>query len=128
MDRLWHGCYYEIADGTNRIIASGENCLLRTNKCFWKAPCDVASVVKAKSHAKSKLTVSFQAVDTYYKRKDIKTIDFMEIHIYLLIIIVNTFTMCCFSFVFCFASFSDLWYVYIIFVLPVQSQQCLVNR
>ena len=77
MDRLHHGCYYKNADGTNRIIASGKNCLLQFNKCFWKVPSDVRCGVKTRSHAKSKPSVSFQTVDRYNKERDNKTTDLM---------------------------------------------------
>ena len=75
MDRFCHSCYYKNTDGTNKIIAAGENCLLRTNKCFWKDPCDVSNGVKTRSRAKSELTVNFRAVDRCNKEKYSKTID-----------------------------------------------------
>ena len=68
MDCFYHGCYYKNADGTNRIVASGENCLLRMKKCFWKVPCDIRSGLKTRSRAKSELTVSFQAADSITKK------------------------------------------------------------
>ena len=68
MDRLYHGCYYKNADGTNRIVASGKYCLLRMKKCFWKVPCNIRSGMKTRSRAISEPNVSFQAADSITKK------------------------------------------------------------
>ena len=46
MDHLYHGCYYKNADGTNRLTAPVEDCILQTSRCFWKDPGVVISGVK----------------------------------------------------------------------------------
>ena len=102
MDKIYHGCFHKNADGTNQGIVAGERCLTPTNKCFWKDPNDVEHRIKARSRVKSQSIVSFLAVDRYNKGKNDKTI----------------VIFCLF---FCF------WQVYH-FILPVQSQQYLVNR
>lgn len=50
MDRIYHGCVYANADGTRKIIANGENYLVRTNKCFWKDLVDVLTQIKTQLH------------------------------------------------------------------------------
>ena len=48
MDSLFHGCTYVNSDGTRKLIAKGHNCLIRTNKCFWKDAADVKDQVNDK--------------------------------------------------------------------------------
>ena len=81
MDSLYHGCYYKNADGTNWFIAPRENRILRTNKCFWKDPCDIVSGVKMRSFSKNEQCASFSTVDKYYKDNEIKIIDSMSTYI-----------------------------------------------
>ena len=77
MDRLYHGCCYKNADGTNRLTARAEDCILQTSRCFWKDPSVVISGVKMWSHAKTEPWVKFRTVDKYYKDKEILTTDIM---------------------------------------------------
>ena len=49
MDHIYHGCFLKNADGTNKIIAAGDKCLVATGKCFWKDPSDVKHGVKTRS-------------------------------------------------------------------------------
>ena len=76
MGKIYHGCFYKNADGTNKIIVARERCFAPTDKCFWKDPNDVKHGVKTRSRANNKPTVSFQAVDKYRVDKIEKTIDF----------------------------------------------------
>ena len=76
MDKIYHGCFYKNADGTNKIIVTGERCFSPTDKWFWKDPNDVKHGVKTRSRANNKPTVSFQAVDKHQEVKIEKTIDF----------------------------------------------------
>ena len=34
MDHIYHGCMFQNADGTNRVIAAGEKFLVPTSNCF----------------------------------------------------------------------------------------------
>ena len=63
MQRLYHGCFLKNADGTNRIIAPGEKCLVATDKCFWKDPSDVVNRVKTRSQVKNEPAVEFKTFD-----------------------------------------------------------------
>lgn len=63
MDHFYPGCYYKNADGTNKLIASGENCLSRTNMCFWKDPSDVPSGIKTRSCMRNEPNIGFREVD-----------------------------------------------------------------
>ena len=71
MDCIYHHCFPENAVGTNRIIAKGKKCIISTNKCFWKDPCDVLKYgVKTRSRANDEPIVDFKTFDDYHiKRK-----------------------------------------------------------
>ena len=50
MEKIYHGCMTKIADATNKIIGPGEQCFIRTRKCFWKESLDIkSSGVKTRS-------------------------------------------------------------------------------
>ena len=49
MSRIYHGCFRKNADGTNRIIANNERCLMPCSKPFWKYIEDIPSGVKKRS-------------------------------------------------------------------------------
>ena len=53
MDSLFHGCTYVNSDGTRKLIAKRHNCLIRTNKCFWKDAADVKDQVNDKERERS---------------------------------------------------------------------------
>ena len=48
---IYRGCFYKNADGTNKIIIIGDKCLVPTDECLWKDPCDVKHGVKTRSLA-----------------------------------------------------------------------------
>lgn len=77
MYRLYHACYYKNADGRNRLIAPGKDCILRTSRCLWKDPGEVISGVKRDRAPKTKPCVNLRTVDKYYTDKEIKAIDIM---------------------------------------------------
>ena len=52
--------------------------------------------MKTRSRAKGEPTFSFRAADRYNKERDNKTVDLMLTNIYLIIIIINTFTIRCY--------------------------------
>ena len=76
MDKIYFGCFYKNADGTNKIIVAGEHCFAPTDKCFWKDPSDVKDGVKTRSRANNEANVSFKAADKYREDKIEKAINF----------------------------------------------------
>ena len=58
MALIYHGCFTKNADGTNKLIGPGEQCLTRTAQCFWKDLKNVCSGVKTHSQLANQLTVS----------------------------------------------------------------------
>ena len=71
--RIYHGCFYKNADGTNKIIAASNKCLAPTDKCFWKDTCDVKHGVKRRSRAKNEPRVTLRDFNCYH---DEKLVDF----------------------------------------------------
>ena len=69
MDRICHGCLYADSDGTNKLIAEGDACLIPTKRCFWKDASDVATYVKTLSMTKKERSVSLKAFNKYFKDK-----------------------------------------------------------
>ena len=43
---LFNGCTYANSNGTWKLIAKGHDCLIPTDKCFWKNASDVATKIK----------------------------------------------------------------------------------
>ena len=41
MEKIYHACMTKNADGTNKIIDPGEQCLIPTNNPLWKLPQDI---------------------------------------------------------------------------------------
>ena len=71
MDKIYHGSFPKNADGTNSIIAAGEKCVVATNKCFWKEPCDVVKHgVKTRSRAYTEPSVDYKSFDDYYIKRE----------------------------------------------------------
>ena len=70
MDRICHVCFPKNVDGTDRIIAKGENCLILTSECFWKDPLDVKNEVKARSCTENETTINFKGFDQYHIQKE----------------------------------------------------------
>ena len=71
--RIYHGCFYKNADGTNKIIAAGNKRLAPTDECFWKDTCDVKHGVKRRSRAKNERRVTLRDFNCYH---DEKLVDF----------------------------------------------------
>ena len=53
MDCIYHGCDLKYSNGTNIIIGRNEKCFIRTNKCFWKEPCEITDVVRTRFQLKN---------------------------------------------------------------------------
>ena len=51
-ERIYHGCFTKNADGTNKLLLKGENCLFSTNNPFWKYPEGIPTGVKTRSQEK----------------------------------------------------------------------------
>ena len=95
------------ADGTNKIIAKGNDCLVRTNRCFSKDPSDVVGHVRTRLMIKKEPCVSQRAFNKYFKEK-VSSFDqelFREkkhVDIYFCCIFLNKYTFllcdlqCCF--------------------------------
>ena len=59
------------AEGTNKIIGPGEQCLIPTNNPFWKQPQDIKNCgVKTRSCTKKEPIVSIQAYRNYCEQKE----------------------------------------------------------
>ena len=75
MSRIYHGCFRKNKDGTNRIIANCERCLIPTSKLFWKDINDIPAGVKNRAQYKQQKLVTNRAYGKYFrdkKRKDIE--------------------------------------------------------
>ena len=44
-----HGCFRKNVDGTNRIIANDEKCLVPASRAFWEYIEDIPAGVKTRS-------------------------------------------------------------------------------
>ena len=53
MAETYHGCFTKNIDGTNRIIANDEKCLVPTSRPFWKYIEDIPAGVKTRSQYKN---------------------------------------------------------------------------
>lgn len=70
MAPLFRGCTYENSNGTRKLIAKGDYCIFRTNKCFWKDSADVNTRIKTRSMTKNKPPVSWETFNNYFKDKE----------------------------------------------------------
>ena len=62
MDLLLHSCTYFSSDGTRKLIDASENCLVRTNKCFWNADTDIVICTKTRSMTKNEGNASLKTI------------------------------------------------------------------
>ena len=60
MPFIYHGCFKKNADGTNRIIANYEKCLLSTSRPFWKYIEDIPIGVNTLSQHKQQKLVNVE--------------------------------------------------------------------
>ena len=70
MPYIYHECFRKNDDGTNRIIANNEQCLIPTSRPFWNYIEDIAGGVKTRSQYKKQKLVNRQTFDTYFWRKE----------------------------------------------------------
>ena len=74
--RIYHGCFYKNANGTNKIIKKKKKklkCFVPTDECFWKVFCDLKHGVKTRSRAKNEPRITLKNFNRYY---DEKLVDF----------------------------------------------------
>ena len=53
MDHMYHGCPYANDDGSRKLIAINDKCLIRNNQCFSKDTRDTCLKVKTRTMASS---------------------------------------------------------------------------
>ena len=71
MEKVYRSCMTKNADGTNKIIGPGEQCLIPTNNPFWKQPQDIKNCgVKTRSCTKKEAMVSIQSYRNYVEQKE----------------------------------------------------------
>ena len=75
MFNIYHDCFRKNADGTNRIIANGEDCLIPCSKPFWKYIEDIPSGVKTRSQCKRQELLNGRTFDTYFRNKNKEDIE-----------------------------------------------------
>ena len=68
---IYHGCFTNNVDGTNKLIGPREKCLIPTAQCFWKEPKDVHSGVKTSSQLKNQPTVSIEDYRHYFQKRNV---------------------------------------------------------
>ena len=58
-DKIYHGCFNENKNGTNKLIKKGERCLTPTHSPFWKRPWDVPNgiITRAQEKKQKKITI-----------------------------------------------------------------------
>ena len=75
MGYIYHGCLRKNADGTNRIIGTGEKCLISVCKPFWKYIEDIPSGIKTRSQYNKQPLVDLIGFDTYFQNKNKEDIE-----------------------------------------------------
>ena len=79
MDRIYHGCMRENADGTTRLFGPREKCLVPTVRPYWKYPKDLPDTwVKTCTQYNKQPLVTNRAFDTYFRNKVKKDIERWE--------------------------------------------------
>ena len=61
-----HRCFRKNVDGTNRIIANDEKCLVPASRAFWEYIEDIPAGVKTRSQYKKQKVVDHRTFDTYF--------------------------------------------------------------
>ena len=63
---IYHGYFRKNDDGTNRIIANNEQCLIPTSRLFWKYIEDITGGVKTRSQYKKQKLVNHRTFITCF--------------------------------------------------------------
>ena len=66
---LFHGCTYANFDSTQKLIDASHKCLVPTDKCFWKDPCDITTQIATWSMTKNVGAVPLNVFNKYFKDK-----------------------------------------------------------
>ena len=75
MYRIYHGCFKKNADGTNRIVANSEDCLVPSSRPFRKHIEDIPDGVRTHSQHKRQKLVTRHKFETYFHKKTRKTLN-----------------------------------------------------
>lgn len=70
MDGLLHGSAHVNPDGRRKSIATGENCFIGTDKCFWNNAHDAVKCTKTGSMTKNKSKASLKTINDYFNDKE----------------------------------------------------------
>ena len=69
MSNIYHGCFRKNTDGTNRIIANNEKCLLPTSRAFWKYIEDIPTGAKTQVSIRVKSSLIVELSILIFKEK-----------------------------------------------------------
>ena len=94
---VWWFCFCFNSNGTRKLIAHGEYCLVCTKKWFWKNPHDVITPTKTRSMTKNEGRASLKTTNDYFKDKT-KTLILFETCIFYFKIIQYILFACIFYF------------------------------
>ena len=70
MDHIYHGCAYANDDGSRKLIAINDKCLISNNQCFWKDTRNTCVKVKTRTMASSEKTTPLKIINNYFKDKE----------------------------------------------------------
>ena len=71
MAKIDHGCMTKNADGSNKLIGTGKQCIISTAAWFWKNPCDIKNTsVRTRSQTKNLPTVCIKDYDYYFENRE----------------------------------------------------------
>lgn len=75
MSQIYHGCFRKNEDGTNRIIANGERCLLPICHQFWKDVNDIPAGMRTRAQYKQQKLVLNRTYNKCFRDKRRKDIE-----------------------------------------------------
>ena len=75
MSHIYHGCFRKNADGTSRIIANKEACLVPSSLPFWKYIEDIPGGVRTRSQYKKQQLATRRQFGNYFRKKNKEAIE-----------------------------------------------------
>ena len=66
-DKIYHGCFNENKDGTNKLIKKGEKCHTPTHFPFWKCSWDVPNGVMTCAQEKKQKKITTDKFIKYFQ-------------------------------------------------------------
>ena len=75
---IYHCCFRKNADGTNRVIANKEACLVASSVPFWKYIDDIPVGVRTRNQYKNQELVTRRQFDNYFRNKNKEAIEQWE--------------------------------------------------